>query len=176
MPYVAFPNFNHYRKTSPPFIKEQVFPGIHCWTSCHRMVVNPQPSLCCMECRGWFSRGTLWILPAAPWILQPRLPTSWETVPSVESCAHQIWFTVTDPWTSASHLKTHKRKRWQSFLTHSPGAEEMWGNQPFTRPALSEVSTFKGCQAVFYVWSFKQAFSLQNVLAAQLDQPFWDPA
>lgn len=34
----------------------------------------------------------------------------------------------------------------------------------------------KGCQVVFYVWGFKQAFSLQKVSEARLDQHIWEPA
>lgn len=39
--------------------------------------------------------------------------------------------------------------------------EEMWGN-PHHRQALFKVSFLKACQAVFYGWGFKQAFSLLN--------------
>lgn len=134
-----------------------------------------QSQVCGTECRGWFSMGHT--LGFATSTMDSTAKVSYFLRNSSfcgELCSpntvHCNW-----PENFSQPLKNPQKETMKvSPHTVSRGRGDV--RQPFSQPALSEVSTLNGCQAVFYVWSFKQAFSLQNVLAAQLDQHIWEPA
>lgn len=96
--------------------------------------------------------------------LQPGFP-----LPEVLLWSASVLTKYGSPANFSGQLKTQKTKLRVS-------SHPLQGHRSEVRSqALCEVSMLKGCR-LFYVWGLKQAFILQNVSEAQLDQHIWEQA